>query len=198
MRSNREYKDEALRRLNVNWGPFVMASLIYLALCATGVTVILALLVVFPFCVGYMNSMRLFVERDDRDIMANLAQISISNYLHKVAGMGFMVLKIFLWTLLFVIPGAVMTLAYVMTPFILEEYPELSAWEASSRSRELMQGHKFDYLCLLLSFLGWILLGIVTFGIGFLWVYPYIVAATVGFYDDLKREKGWYQSPEWQ
>ena len=52
----------------------------------------------------------------------------------------------------------------------------------------MMKGHKFDYFWLCLSFLGWILVGILTLGIGYLWLIPYITTASAAFYQDVKSE----------
>jgi uncharacterized membrane protein len=54
----------------------------------------------------------------------------------------------------------------------------------------MMKGHKFDLFWLYLSFIGWVILCILTFGIGLLWLSPYISAAEIGFYNDLKAEQG--------
>lgn len=67
-------------------------------------------------------------------------------------------LYIGLWSLLLVIPGIVKSYSYAMTPFILSENPEMSANDAITASRELMDGHKWDLFCLYLSFIGWNLL----------------------------------------
>lgn len=64
-------------------------------------------------------------------------------------------LYIGLWSLLLVIPGIVKSYAYAMTPFILSENPEMSANDAITASKEMMDGHKWDLFCLYLSFIGW-------------------------------------------
>lgn len=79
--------------------------------------------------------------------------------------------------------------AYKMVPFLLHDYPELSAREALKLSREMMRGYKWDLFVLEFSFIGWIVLAICTFGIGLLWVLPYIYTAEGHFYDDLKNER---------
>ena len=119
-----------------------------------------------------------------------MKDIALANYGHKLAGMFLYSLKIFFWTLLFFIPGIVMCFAYAMTPYILEEHPEIGAWDASTRSREMMKGHKFDLFYLYLSFIGWFLLSLLTLGIGFIWLSPYVDAAKAAFYNDLKAEQG--------
>ena len=87
-----------------------------------------------------------------------------------------------LWALLFVIPGIVKGLSYAMTPFILEENPEMTASEAIKASQKLMDGHKMDLFILGLTFIGWEILACLTMGIGFLFLNPYINAAYAAFY----------------
>ena len=99
-----------------------------------------------------------------------------------------MYLFTFLWTLLFIIPGIIKAFSYAMSPYILEENPELSANEAIDRSRAMMKGHKFDLFWLYLSFIGWGFLCIFTLGIGLLWLMPYMQTAEAAFYEDVKAE----------
>jgi uncharacterized membrane protein len=61
--------------------------------------------------------------------------------------------------------------------------------EYLSKSRELMKGYKWDYFVFNLSFIGWILLSIITFGILFVYVIPYISIADTIYYDELKKIK---------
>ena len=63
-----------------------------------------------------------------------------------------------LWSLLFVIPGLIKQYSYAMTPYILAEHPEMTANEAITRSREIMDGNKWRLFCLGFSFIGWSLL----------------------------------------
>lgn len=97
----------------------------------------------------------------------------------------------FFWTLLFIIPGIIKSYAYSQAYLIYKDHidrPDLekiSALDCITESKELMQGHKARFFLLELSFLGWILLGILTLGIGFLWISPYIVATNAAFYNDL-------------
>ena len=72
-----------------------------------------------------------------------------------------------------------------MAPYILEENPSLGINEAIKQSKEMMYGNKWRYFCLGLSFIGWIFLCILTFGIGFLWLNPYVSAAYAAFYDEI-------------
>ena len=90
-----------------------------------------------------------------------------------------------LWTLLFIIPGIVKSYSYAMTFYIKVDHPEYSADQAITESRILMQGNKLKLFMLDLSFIGWILLGSLCFGIGVLWVVPYMESAHAEFYRDL-------------
>ena len=90
--------------------------------------------------------------------------------------------------LLFIIPGIIKAFSYAMTPYILEENPELSANDAIDHSRAMMKGHKFDLFWLYLSFIGWFILCILTLGIGFLWLTPYMETSVAAFYEDVKAD----------
>lgn len=94
----------------------------------------------------------------------------------------------FLWTLLLIIPGIMKAFSYALTPYILLDEPELTAKQAISRSCEIMQGRRWKLFCLYLSFIGWGILCLMTFGIGFLWLAPYINASIAAFYEDARAE----------
>ncbi len=95
---------------------------------------------------------------------------------------------VFLWSLLFFIPGIIKGLSYSMTPYILRDRPDLQNNSAIELSMDMMQGHKADLFWLYLSFLGWFILCCFTFGIGFFWLEPYVSASMAAFYDDLKAD----------
>ena len=92
----------------------------------------------------------------------------------------------FLWTLLFIIPGIVATYRYALIPYILADNPEMPAMEALELSKKMMHGNKARLFGLHLTFTGWNILAFLTFGIGFLWLIPYMSAAEAAFYEDLK------------
>ena len=94
-------------------------------------------------------------------------------------------LYVFLWSLLFIIPGIVAGFSYAMTDYILAEDPELTADEAISQSKSLMMGNKWRFFCLQFSFIGWDILATLAFGIGHLWLTPYKQAAYAAFYREV-------------
>lgn len=98
----------------------------------------------------------------------------------------------FLWGLLFIIPGIVKGYAYAMTPFIMAENPNMTANEAITASRELMEGHKADLFVLDLTFIGWDILASLTMNVGHLALNPYHNAAYAAFYKDITAPRETY------
>ncbi|MFD1319241.1 DUF975 family protein [Loigolactobacillus zhaoyuanensis] len=99
-----------------------------------------------------------------------------------------------LWSMLFLIPGVIKSISYSQTYLIYQDTrlagkQQLNPLAAITLSRQLMYGHKMDYFILMLSFLGWDLLGVITLGIGFLWIAPYQSATYAAFYNDLVQTK---------
>ena len=94
-------------------------------------------------------------------------------------------LYIFLWALLFLIPGIIASYSYAMTDYILAEHPDMTASEAIERSKEMMSGNRFRLFCLEFSFIGWSILCGFTMGIGYLWLRPYKQAAIAAFYREV-------------
>ena len=101
---------------------------------------------------------------------------------------GFLMgLYTFLWSLLFLIPGFVKYYAYSMTPYIMAEKPGMSINDAITKSREIMNGHKWQLFLLDLSFIGWMILSALTLGLALVFVWPYYSAARAEFYKQIKK-----------
>ena len=95
----------------------------------------------------------------------------------------------FLWSLLFFIPGIIAAYSYSMVHFVMAEHPEMSANEAIRESKMLMKGNKFRFFCLQLSFIGWYFVGVLTLGIGFIWIIPYQQASFAAFFREICPSK---------
>lgn len=89
----------------------------------------------------------------------------------------------------FIIPGIILTLSYSLVPIILIKKPELGIVETLKYSREKMQGHKLDAFVLGLSFIGWAILGTLTFGILYIWLFPYMQLTFTKFYLNILGEE---------
>ena len=97
-----------------------------------------------------------------------------------------MIIFIILWSLLLIIPGIIKSFSYSMAFYIMYDNPEIDALEALTQSKTMMKGYKWKLFMLFLSFIGWALLAMLTLGIGFFWLYPYISLSISNFYEDLK------------
>ena len=98
-----------------------------------------------------------------------------------------MTIFIILWSLLLIVPGFIAALSYSQAIFILIDNPEMTAMDAIKKSKELMRGHRWEFFVTLLSFIGWALLVVLTIGIGYFWLAPYISVTLANFYDELKE-----------
>lgn len=94
-------------------------------------------------------------------------------------------LFIFLWTLLFIIPGIMAAYSYAMTDYILAENPDMKATEAMRASKEMMKGNRMRLFLLELSFIGWLILCLFTCGLGVFALTPYQEAAYAAFYREV-------------
>jgi uncharacterized membrane protein len=74
---------------------------------------------------------------------------------------------------------------YSLSFYILYDNPDKSGKEIVEESATLMQGNRWRFFWLGLTFIGWVILSAFTFYIGMLWVMPYIMVAFVCFYEDL-------------
>jgi uncharacterized membrane protein len=109
---------------------------------------------------------------------------------------------ILLWSLLLIVPGIIASIRYSQAFYILIDHPEMKASDAINRSKEMMDGQKWKYFLLMLSFIGWYILlifvlvilsamglqilSIIAFSIGMLGLMPYIYATQASFYEDLR------------
>lgn len=112
-----------------------------------------------------------------------------NGYANIVLIMFLLNLFIGLWTLLLIVPGIIKSYEYCMVPYLAAEYPEKDRKEIFAMSKQMMMGYKFDTFVLGLSFIGWILLGVLTCGIGLLFVLPYFEATMAELYLHLKEER---------
>jgi uncharacterized membrane protein len=92
-----------------------------------------------------------------------------------------------LWSCLLIVPGIVKFFSYSMAYYILRDNPDMSALDAITASRNMMNGYKGKLFGLYLSFIGWWFLCLFSFGVGYLWLTPYISLSCANFYEDLKN-----------
>lgn len=215
MKTNQEFKNEALAALKGNWASAVVCAIVLILITCVTYTpsyatniatmtaiqlspdvatafitsgVLLSIFIFYPLMVGYSVTHNKLIVEGDTALTGNMFKVMFNGYLHNVWGMFLMYLYISLWSLLLIIPGIIKIFSYSMTPYILQDYPELSANQAINLSRKMMKGHKFDFFWLNLSFIGWGVLCLFTFGIGYVWLMPYVQTASAAFYQEVKKE----------
>ncbi|MEG2457284.1 MAG: DUF975 family protein [Bacilli bacterium] len=94
----------------------------------------------------------------------------------------------FLWTLLLVVPGIIASLSYSLVYYLLAD-KDKGGTDTISKSKYMMKGYKGNYLLFNLSFIPWILLVIITFGIASIYVVPYMNVSQALYYEELKKIK---------
>lgn len=184
-------KEQALQALRGNWGKAVVLLIVYvvLAMIVGGITGGFGDLLLVPMGWGVVVAFLRLLRG---------GELKVEDLFSGYRSWGpFLVMLLtgvytLLWMLLLVVPGVVKSYSYALAPYVLLDNPELSSGQCIDRSMEIMDGHKMELFRLDLSFVGWMLLGVVSFGIGLLWVYPYWMTARAAFYENLVSglEKG--------
>ena len=189
MKTSKEYRMQALEALRGKYGLAIAIMFVYdliiAGLTATGIgAIILSGAFMVGLCVCYLNLMRGKTWK-----MADLFAAFSSDFnFSGTIGLSIrMSLRILLWSLLAIVPGIVASYRYALAPYIMADNPQISGKEAIEASKALMKGKKGKLFCLDLSYIGWILLSILTLGILMLWVQPRMEAAHAAFYEDAKK-----------
>ena len=186
----KDYRQQAWKKLDKKWGVAILSYLVYSLIysAVSSFTGIGGLILGGPLVIGYIAIILTIVRGGD----AKIEQIFDNFSGRFVSNMALFVLQYlytFLWTMLFIIPGIVKSYSYAMAYYIQCDNPEMGANEAITRSREMMDGHKWQLFCLHFSFFGWILLSVLTCGLLLIMVTPYMNTATAEFYEKLKRDE---------
>ena len=162
---------------------------IAVALCAAVIVVAaLAGIAIHIFLMNPIESgcQRFFIINHKETGSTRIGEIfhSFNNgYLNVVKTLFLRDLYIILWSLLLLIPGIIKSYSYRLVPYILAEEPDMDNKEAFRLSCEMMDGNKWHAFCLDLSFIGWHILNVFTFGLlGIFYVKPYEATASAEMY----------------
>ncbi|MCR4822876.1 MAG: DUF975 family protein [Treponema sp.] len=184
-----EYKKAALAQLKNRWTIPCLITLISLFLVSlsavtgtilsTIVSGILEVAAIFVLMAMYTSSEKVTFDT----FLKGLEK----TWLHALLASLWYFLWVFLWSLLFIIPGIVKSYSYSMMFFVIAENPEIGATQSMNISKVMTNGHKADLFILDLSFLGWMILSVISCGIGLIWLLPYMTAAKTNAYYELKK-----------
>ncbi len=192
LKLNSELRAVSRTTLSGNWMMAALATLVYL-LIAGGVSSIpvagsvLAIIITYPLAYGFAI---LFLDlfREGKPIDIGKLFDGFKDFGRVWGTLILVAIYTILWTCLLIIPGIVKSYSYALTPFILKDEPELKYNAAIEKSMHMMNGYKMKLFLLDLSFIGWMILSVLTLGIGLLFLQPYMNTARAAFYEDLKAE----------
>ncbi len=182
--NRKELKSKALEHLKGHWGFAILAAFLCMLILgsASGVTAgIVALVFTAPMLVG-LYSVFLDGSRKGKYDIGTLFVGFKDNLVEKIILSLYKALMVFLWSLLFIIPGIIKAYAYYAAEYIAAEHPDYSFKKCLTESERLMKGHKWEFFVLQLSFIGWMILSIFTFGILYLWIAPYMLATQTEYF----------------
>lgn len=200
MGNNQTYKNRALKSLEGKWVEGVIATIFYLFIVggiaslvslpfdpytgmgAQGIWTLLCLPLSWGFVVYFLRLIR------NSDISYGRLFDGYNDFVRIfLAGLLVFICETIGLALL-IVPGIIVALMFSQTSFILKDDPQVSATDAMKKSMEMMKGHKMELFMLWLSFLGWGILAMLTCGLGFLFLEPYLYTTLAHFYEDLKAE----------
>ena len=182
MRSARE-------SLSGKWGVAIGTTVVYLLIVGSLQFIPIAGAIAGLIMTGpLMLGLTVFFLSISRDEEAELNQLfsGFNNFGTALGTYLLMVVFTLLWSLLLIIPGIIAAISYSMSFFILAENPSIGAMEAIDKSKAMMYGYKWKMFCMMVRFFLWSLLCMLTLGIGFLWLIPYMQVSYVKFYEDIK------------
>ncbi len=199
MGTNQTYKNRALESLEGHWTTAAVATLILLIitsgisyaakwtindvtieLSTGGIWSILCMPLDWGFAVFFLNLIR------KEDIDYGRLFDGYRDFIRIVVAMFLMMTAFIIGSVLLIIPGLIIGTGLSMTSYILKDNPEMGAVDAMKKSWQMTQGHKMRLFWLTLSFTGWFILSIMTFGLGLLLLSPYMGTTYAHYYEDLK------------
>lgn len=184
--NSRDYRAKARELFKTN-GYAIPIITTLLVLVVIAVTSVVSFFILGPALVGlayfFLQSFR-----NEKSVLEDVVKPLTTNYITTFLAIIVRSIFVFLWSLLFVIPGIIKAYSYAMVEYILADDNDITTMDAIERSKQMMYGHKWRLFKLQLSFIGWIILSFFTFGILLIYVIPYMQAAIAAFYLDIAGE----------
>lgn len=199
-----DYKSAARQTLSGNWLKLAIIILV-IGVCGSGITEVVTnfiidltdsfilsnavaficgcVLEIFSF--GYLKSILLLSETGSFEI--NDLFSGIEQALDIIVFSIILSFATLVGTILLIIPGIYISLRYSLTYYIMADNPEIGWQSAAKTSAEMMKGRYWDLFLMNLSFIGWAFLSVLTLGIGFFFLIPYIQASISHFYIDTRN-----------
>lgn len=195
-----EIKEEAKRLTSKHILEFWKSSLlvfgssialsIILGIISGGVLAFITELLALPLYIGFISYILGLTRKEEvslTDIFQDYKKIGLI-----IVTLIISYVLIMIGYILLIIPGIMIAFSLVMVGYLLADSKETNPGEARNiirQSREMMNGYKMDYFIFELSFIGWYFLGVITFGIAYIYVIPYFTFANTLYYQRLKERR---------
>lgn len=164
----------------------VLFVVIVVSIIVAAISICLTIFVFNPLSLGCKKAV--LQSYDEPTELKNIGGGFKYNYGNNVKVLFLKQLFIFLWSLLFIIPGIIKAYEYRMIPYLIIENPEMTYKEAFAKSKMMMKGNKWDTFVFDLSYIGWVLLSFLTCGIlSIFYVNPYYLCADANLYRAIKE-----------
>lgn len=183
--------EQARASLTNKWGSAALATLL-IAAVTVGIRIvpvlggIAGLIISGPMALGSVLLWLAYAR--GQVVKPSMIFRGFDNFVNALLAQLFVFIFTFLWTLLLIIPGIMAAFSYSMTFFIMADDPSIKPRDAIRKSRAMMQGHRMKLFFLSCRFIGWEILGVLTLGIGFFWIVPYLSVSIAKFYEDIKND----------
>ena len=190
MINNSEIMSDARESLTGKW-PLAIGTFLILILISMGASLIpyagqiIGMVIAGPVSVGAA----FFALKISRDQEAKTDDLffSFNNYLgNSILAYLLVFVFAFIGFILLIIPGIIVALALSQTWFILAENPSMDSYSAVVKSKDMMNGYKWQYFKIGLRLFVLGILCLFTLGIGFLWLIPYQYVVYAKFYEQVK------------
>ena len=146
------------------------------------------MIILYVMSVNMIGEYIKIFRRENAEVGALFTGLKV-NFLRKLGGVLWMMLWVFLWSLLLIIPGIIKSLSYFFTMNILADCPNVTATDALKVSMRITQGHKWNIFVFCLSWIGWMILSVLTLGILYVvYVGPYFYTSDGGLYIEMRDE----------
>lgn len=170
------------------WSLVAIIILLVLLCCIPYASIVISPALSLSLCIIYLNITH-GQKAEIGDLFSGFKQLGRAWWLNFLIG-----LFTTLWSMLLIVPGIIKGYSYSMAFYVLADHPELTAREALNESKRIMDGHKMELFVLHLSFIGWLLLTYVTFGLSLFYVIPYMSATVANFYNSIKSHSATYEA----
>lgn len=188
-------KYQAKQQLSQNWRDAIIFSLIifiiYTVIGLVGQVPVIGWIISMaagaPLYVGIKKAYLKYVQQNEV-LDARVALEPFQDFKRNFMVVFMVYIYTILWSLLFVIPGIIKGISYYLAPYLAAEYQHLDYKESIRLSMRITQGRKMEIFIMFLSFIGWAIVAALTFGLGYLVLWPYMETTFTHMYLRLKED----------